>query len=143
MRQVGVLTQARVSFARRSWGDAYAQFATADAATLLGLDDLEKLGLAAYLTGHEEESTLAWTRAHHEAIQRDDPQRAARNAFMIGSGLMFRGETAPGLGWFARGGRWPHTWNAFAQMWGGDAEGPGQHLSRAQWSANASTTPTY
>ena len=91
--------------------------------------------LAAYLTGHEEESTLAWTRAHHEAIRRDDPQRAARNAFLIGSGLMFRGETAPGLGWFARGGRvlegcdecpeqaWPRTWNAFAQMWGGDAEG--------------------
>jgi DNA-binding CsgD family transcriptional regulator/tetratricopeptide (TPR) repeat protein len=48
---------------------------------------------------------------------------------------MFRGETAPGLGWFARGGRvlegsgecaervWPRTWNAFAQMWGGDAGG--------------------
>ena len=85
------------SFAQRSWGDAYAQFATADAATPLGLDDLEKLALAAYLAGHEEESTLAWTRAHHEAIQRDDPQRAARNAFLIGSGLMFRGETAPGL----------------------------------------------
>jgi DNA-binding CsgD family transcriptional regulator/tetratricopeptide (TPR) repeat protein len=135
MRHVGVLTQARASFARRSWGDAYAQFATADAATPLGLDDLEKLALAAYLTGHEEEFTLAWTRAHHEAIDRDDLQRAARNAFLIGSGLMFRGETAPGLGWFARGGRvlegcgecaeqaWPRTWNAFVQMWGGDAEG--------------------
>jgi DNA-binding CsgD family transcriptional regulator len=133
--RIGVLEQARASFAQRTWGDAYAQFAMADTATPLGLDDLEKLGLAAYLTGHEEESTLAWTRAHHEAIRCDDPQRAARNAFMIGSGLMFRGETAPGLGWFARGGRvlegcgesaeqaWPHTWNAFAQMWGGDAEG--------------------
>jgi DNA-binding CsgD family transcriptional regulator len=132
---IGVLEHARASFAQRSWGDAYAQFATADAATPLDLDDLEKLALAAYLTGHEEESTLAWTRAHHEAMQRDDPQRAARNAFLIGSGLMFRGETAPGLGWFARGGRvlegcgecpeqaWPRTWNAFAQMWGGDAEG--------------------
>jgi hypothetical protein len=124
--------RARASFAQRC---AYAQFATADAATPLGLDDLEKLALAAYLTGHEEESTLAWTRAHHEAIRGDDPQRAARNAFLIGSGLMFRGETAPGLGWFARGGRvlegcgecaeqaWPRIWNAFAQMWGGDAEG--------------------
>ena len=153
--RVGVLEHARASFAQRSWGDAYAQFATADAATPLGLDDLEKLALAAYLTGHEEESTLAWTRAHHEAIHRDDPQRAARNAFLIGSGLMFRGETAPGLGWFARGGRvlegcgecaeqaWPRTWNAFAQMWGGDAEGARPAFSpRAQWSANASTTPT-
>ncbi len=133
--RIGVLEQARASFAQRSWGDAYAQFATADTATPLGLDDLEKLGLAAYLTGHEEESTLAWTRAHHESIHRDDPQRAARNAFQIGSGLMFRGETAPGLGWFARGTRvlegcdecpeqaWPRTWKAFAQMWAGDAAG--------------------
>jgi DNA-binding CsgD family transcriptional regulator/tetratricopeptide (TPR) repeat protein len=133
--RIGVLASARASFAQRSWGDAHAQFAAVDAATPLGLDDLEKLALAAYLTGHEEESALAWTRAHHEAIQRDDPQRAARNAFLIGSSLMFRGETAPGLGWFARGGRvlegcgecaeqaWPLIWNAFAQMWGGDAEG--------------------
>jgi DNA-binding CsgD family transcriptional regulator len=135
VRRIGVLEHARASFVQRSWGNAYAQFATADATTPLELDDLERLALAAYLTGHEEESTLAWTRAHHEAIRRDDPQRAARNAFLIGSGLMFRGETAPGLGWFARGGRvlegcgecaeqaWPRTWNAFAQMWGGDAEG--------------------
>ena len=113
---------------------AYAQFATADAATPLDLDDLEKLALAAFLTGRDEESRLAWTRAHREAIRRDDPQRAARNAFLIGSGLMFRGEIAPGLGWFARGGRvlegcgecpeqaWPRTWNAFAQMSGGDAK---------------------
>ena len=45
---------------------------------------------------------------------------------------MFRGETAPGLGWFARGRRVLEgsgeclglaAWNAFAQMWGGDAEG--------------------
>jgi DNA-binding CsgD family transcriptional regulator len=132
---VGVLGQARASFAERSWRDAYEKFVTADAEAPLSLDDLEKLGLAAYLTGHEEESTLMWTRAHHEAVHRNDPQRAARNAFLIGSGLMFRGETAPGLGWFARGGRvlegsgecaelaWPRTWNAFAQMWGGDPEG--------------------
>jgi DNA-binding CsgD family transcriptional regulator len=135
VRNVGVLAQARASFAHRTWGDAYAQFATADAATPLSLDDLEKLGLAAYLTGHDAESTLAWTRAHREAIRRDAPQRGARNAFLIGSGLMFRGEIAPGLGWFARGGRvvegydecseqaWPRTWNAFVQMWAGDAEG--------------------
>ena len=34
-----------------------------------------------------------------------DPQHVSRDAFLIGSGLMFRGETAPVLGWFARGGR--------------------------------------
>lgn len=135
MRTTGVLAQACASFAKRSWGDAYAQFATADATTPLDLDDLEKLALAAYLSGHDEESMLAWTRAHHEAIRRNDQQRAARNAVLVGSGLIFRGETAPAMGWFARGGRvlegrgecpehaWLCIWKAFAQMWGGDPEG--------------------
>lgn len=89
----------------------------------------------AYLTGLEEEYTLAWTRAHHEAIRCNDPQRAARNAFLVGAGLMFRGETAPAMGWFARGGRvlegcgdcaeraWLLIWNAYARMWGGDPDG--------------------
>ena len=101
----------------------------------LDLDDLEMLALAAYLSGLDQKSTLAWTRAHHEAIRRNDPQRAAREAVLIASGLMFRGETAPAMGWFARGGRvlegcgacaehaWLVIWNAFAQMWGGDPEG--------------------
>ena len=120
----GVLEQARASFAERLWGDARAKFETADATESLDLDDLEKLALASYLTGHDAESTRAWTRAHHEAIRRGDPRRAARNAFLVGSGLIFRGETAPAMGWFARGGRllegcgecaehvWLHTWNA-------------------------------
>ena len=135
MRTTGVLAQARASFAQRWWDAAYAQFVAADTAAPLDLDDLERLALAAYLSGHDEGSMLAWTRAHHEAIRRDDPQRAARNAVLIGSGLMFRGETAPALGWFARGGRvlegcgdcaeraWLRIWKAFAQMWGGDPEG--------------------
>jgi DNA-binding CsgD family transcriptional regulator len=130
----GELERAQASFARRSWRDAYERFATADAATPLGLDDLESFALAGYLCGLEEESTRAWTRAHHEAIRLDDPERAVRNAVLIGAGLMFRGETAPALGWFARGGRvledcgdcaeraWLLTWNAFAQMWGGELE---------------------
>jgi hypothetical protein len=42
-----------------------------------------------------------WRRLHREAIRRDDPQRAAWSTVLIGSGLMFRGEIAPGLGWFA------------------------------------------
>jgi DNA-binding CsgD family transcriptional regulator len=135
MTTIGALAQARASFAQRSWGYAYTHFATADAVTPLDLDDLEMLALAAYLTGQDEESTRAWTRAHREAIVRNDAQRAARNAVLVGSGLMFRGETAPAMGWFARGRRvlegcgdcaeraWLLIWNAFAQMWGGDPDG--------------------
>jgi len=129
------LERARASFAGRSWGDAREQFAAADTAAPLDLEDLEKLAIAAYMAGEDAEATLAWTRAHHEAIRLGDPRRAARSAVAIGSGLMFRGETAPALGWFARGARvlegcgdcaeqaWLLTWEAFAQMWGGDPEG--------------------
>jgi hypothetical protein len=46
--RIGVLEYARASFAQRSWGDAYAKFAAADAAMPLDLDDLEQLALAAY-----------------------------------------------------------------------------------------------
>lgn len=74
--RIGELGEARASFARRSWGDAHQKFARADAAKPLDLDDLEKLAYAAYLTGLEEESTVAWTRAHHEAIRCNDPLRA-------------------------------------------------------------------
>lgn len=126
------LAQGRTSFTQRVWGDAYGQFAAADADTPLDLDDLEQFALAAYLTGNDEVATRAWTRAHHEAIRRDDSHRAARHAILIGSGLMFRGETAPALGWFARAGRvlegsdecaeqaWLVTWEAFAHLWAGD-----------------------
>ena len=129
------LRRARASFAGRSWGDARQQFAAADAETPLDLEDLERLAIATYMTGEDAGATLAWTRAHHEAISRGDPRRAARSAVAIGSGLMFRGETAPALGWFARGARvlegcgdcperaWLRTWEAFAQMWGGEPEG--------------------
>lgn len=81
------------------------KFARSDAAEPLDLDDLEKLAFAAYMTGLEEESALAWTRAHREAIRCNDPPRAARNALLVGAGLMFRGETAPAMGWLARGPR--------------------------------------
>jgi len=122
----------RAAMARRSWTDAYQLFSAADADSPLEPDDLEQLALAAYLTGHNDVSTQAWSRAHHEALRNDDPQRSARNAFLLGTDLMFRGELAPAMGWFARAGRvlegcdecaglgWLVTWNSYGQMWGGD-----------------------
>jgi hypothetical protein len=105
MTTTGTLEQGRKSFAQRSWGEAYARLTAADADTALELDDLEHLALAAYLIGRNDASTGAWMRAHHEAIRHKDPRRAARNALLIGSDLMFRGEIAPATGWFTRAGR--------------------------------------
>jgi DNA-binding CsgD family transcriptional regulator/tetratricopeptide (TPR) repeat protein len=135
MRSADLVAQARVAYGRRSWGEAYKQFATADAAARLDLNDLERFALAAYLTGRDEEATLAWTRAQQEALRGDDPQRAARNAILVGADMTFRGEAVPASGWFARAGRllegcgecperaWLLIWNAFAQMWDGDPVG--------------------
>jgi DNA-binding CsgD family transcriptional regulator len=135
MNTDSALSRARSSFARRSWGEARAAFARADAAAPLGVDDLERLALASYLTGHDEEATLAWTRAHQEALHHHDPRRGARTALLIAAGLMFRGEAAPAAGWLARArrvldgdedcaeGAWLGTWDAFTRMWSGDPAG--------------------
>ena len=139
----GTVDLGRAAMARRSWSDAFRHFSAADAAIPLEPDDLEQLALAAYLTGHGDASTQAWTRAHHEALRHNDPRRSARNAFLLGADLMFRGELAPAMGWFARAGRvlegcdecaeqgWLLTWNSYGQMWGGDPAGAEPAFARS------------
>src|SRR5687768_7054424 len=48
-----VVAQARESFGRQAWGEAYALLTTADHAAPLGLADLERLSLAASLIGKD------------------------------------------------------------------------------------------
>ncbi len=139
----GTVELGRSAMARRSWSDAFRYFSEADAAIPLEPDDLEHLALAAYLIGHVDASTQAWTRAHHEALRHNDPRRSARNAFLLGADLMFRGELAPAMGWFARAGRvlqgcdecaeqgWLLTWNSYGQMWGGDPAGAESAFARS------------
>lgn len=95
----------RAAFAAHAWGDAFRELASAEAETPLEIDDLERLALAAYLTGNDTESADAWTRAHHECIRRGDAPRAARCAFRQAAGLFFRGDMAPAMGWVGRGRR--------------------------------------
>jgi DNA-binding CsgD family transcriptional regulator len=99
------LGRGRAQFAERAWGDSYRALSEADAAGGLELDDLERLALAAYLTGNDDVATLAWTRAHDEAIGCGARARAARSASSIAMGLSFRGEIAPAAGWYARAER--------------------------------------
>lgn len=102
----GTLDRARRAFALgTAWDEAYTLLAAANAESPLDADDLERLGLAAFLTGRDEESMQAWTRAHRARTRAGEPERAARDAFRIGSNLIFRGELAPAQGWFSRGRR--------------------------------------
>jgi DNA-binding CsgD family transcriptional regulator len=99
------LDRSREAFRRREWGLAYAGLRASDAVLPLELDDLERLATAAALTGHEEDSDAAWTRAFRELTRRGDAQRAARCAFWLAVGLLNRGEAARGEGWLARARR--------------------------------------
>jgi ATP/maltotriose-dependent transcriptional regulator MalT len=92
----------RAAFERRAWGAAYAALAGESG---LGADDLERLAVAAYLTGRDEESARAWERAHHERALAGDPDGAARCAVWLAVGLLLRGEMARGAGWLARAER--------------------------------------
>ena len=98
----GAVDRAREAFARQAWGDAYALLAAGGS---LEADDLERLAVAAYLVGRDEESTRAWERAHLECARLGDPDRAARCAAWLAIGLMLRGDMAQAGGWFARATR--------------------------------------
>jgi DNA-binding CsgD family transcriptional regulator len=97
--------RARGSFERRMWGDAFAELSAAHREGRLGVEDLERLAVAAYMVGSDDACEAAWIAAHHAWLGRGDADRAARCAFWQALGLFFRGDLAPAMGWIARGGR--------------------------------------
>jgi DNA-binding CsgD family transcriptional regulator len=104
-QEANALDGGRASFGRQAWGDAYAQLSAADKQAPLELHDLERLAMAAYLVGRDEESTDIWARAHQECVRLGDAVGAARCALRLGTGLLLMGEMARGGGWLARAQR--------------------------------------
>lgn len=94
--------QGRDAYERCDWADAFALLGAADALSPLGPEDRERLATAAYLSGHDEASADAWTRAHQAWLDAGELERAVRCAFWLGFGLIQRGEMAQGGGWMAR-----------------------------------------
>jgi len=99
------LKRGRESYAKRIWVDAYEKLSTADRATALGAEDLELLARSAYMLGRDDDYVNALERAHHAYLDVGEAGPAARCAWWVGHNLMFRGETGPATGWFARGER--------------------------------------
>jgi hypothetical protein len=60
------LATGRRAYERHAWGEACERLSAADAAGDLGAEDLERLGIATYLTGRPEESQAVGARAHLE-----------------------------------------------------------------------------
>ena len=99
------LDAGRRSYEQRAWQEAFAQLSAEDGCAPLGLDDLERLAVAAHLAGHDAESVAVWGRAHRAALDGGDACRAARCAFWLSFGLLLRGEMAPAAGWLTRAQR--------------------------------------
>jgi DNA-binding NarL/FixJ family response regulator len=99
------LERARAAFSRRAWEDARSLLATADHEASLFPDDLDRLAIAAHLTGRTSESDAAWTRAHNEHLARQEWELAARSAFRLGFQLLNIGEGVRGQGWIAKAQR--------------------------------------
>lgn len=99
------LQMGRESYRRRAWSDAYRSFSLADGAAPLCADDLERLGVAAYLAGQDAEFHVALDRAHRAHLDRGDRARAARCAFWSGLDFLLRGDGAQATGWLGRARR--------------------------------------
>jgi len=93
------------SSARRDWKAEYEALSACDRQTPLDPAELEQLGIAANLAGHEAVSIDILTRAHTAALERGETRQAARAAFWIAFALINGRELARAAGWAARGRR--------------------------------------
>jgi DNA-binding CsgD family transcriptional regulator/tetratricopeptide (TPR) repeat protein len=101
----GPVDEGRNAFARRMWAEAYEFLADASERELLGSEDLERLAIAAYLMGRDEESARAWERAYLACLALDNPGRAAQCGFGLALALLLQGKAAHASGWLGRVGR--------------------------------------
>ncbi|HEX9258324.1 MAG TPA: LuxR C-terminal-related transcriptional regulator [Acidimicrobiales bacterium] len=99
---MGDVEQARVACESSRWGDAWRLLSNVDA-TSLGVDDIDRLATAAYLTGHDEEGFAAWTRAFQICVSEGAVHRAAHFVTKLTQGLGFKGDLARCRGWVERG----------------------------------------
>ena len=98
---VGRFERGRDVFAQQAWAETYRSLARTDR-DLLDSADLERLAVAAYLLGHDDESTATWEDAHRRHLDAGDRAEAARCGFWVGFTSMMRGQMAHGGGWLSR-----------------------------------------
>jgi DNA-binding NarL/FixJ family response regulator len=105
MSRTEALERGRAAFDAEAWSDAYAHLAAADREAPLDPDDLERLGIAARLTGRGAESLEYLERLHHARLAAGEAELAVRAAVWLAVRFLFEGETARSSGWIARAER--------------------------------------
>ena len=93
---------ARSALDGREWGLAYRLLTQRAAGGPLGVDELDWLATAAYLTGRDEEAFDRWADAHQACLSAGDTRRAARLGLQLSYGLGFKGDIARSSGWVTR-----------------------------------------
>jgi DNA-binding NarL/FixJ family response regulator len=93
----------------RDWRAEYVALSEADRITDasgappgLSPEDLERLAVAAYLTGHDDEVGALRERAHHLYLDRGQVEQAVRCGWWLGFHLQNAGDAAQAAGWLAR-----------------------------------------
>ena len=99
------LQRGREAYRRRAWTDARAILSQVDQERRLGVEDLQRLAMAAYLTNRNDDCLATLERCHHAHRKRGERADAVRAAFWLGFRLASIGEMGPANGWFARCGR--------------------------------------
>jgi DNA-binding CsgD family transcriptional regulator len=93
------LRDGRRAFRARAWAEAYARLSAAQQSEQFETGDLERFAASAYLSGHDDASAEAWTRAHREWLRANDTRRAVRCAFWLVMQLLSAREVARAGGW--------------------------------------------
>lgn len=99
----GRAADAARAFERQAWAEV--DDCLADASEPLDADDLERLAVATYLLGKDEESARTWERAYSAYLAREKPAHAAKCGFWLALTQLLAGNSARGGGWLARVGR--------------------------------------
>ena len=100
-----VLTTAREAYGRRAWTQAHKLLASIDETASLAPEDLERLGVAAYMLGLDDQQLEVLARAHHAHLRDGNRPGAVRAAFWLGVHLTIRGEVGRAGGWLGRAQR--------------------------------------
>lgn len=90
------------AFERREWLTVFRQLR---AEANLDAPGLERLAVAAYLSGNDDESVRGWDLAHHAYLDAADVDAAVRCAVWLGITAMLRGNASLGGGWLGRAER--------------------------------------
>ena len=95
---MGAIDDARLACDSCRWGDAFRMLSGIPVYDL-GVDDLDRFGTAAYLTGHDEEGFTYWVRAHQACVGEGAVHRAAYFGVRLAQGLGFKGDFGRCQGW--------------------------------------------